>query len=361
MSNPIVNVLCYSYKGGSGRSTAAVNIAFELARQGNLVACLDMDIGAPGLHMILSEWNPGVEDLVKANDGRVGVQTFFNTPAPKARDIDELAPAMVCPTDKGYLSTCLAPVLPTSVEPAVKGQLLFVFCSTRERTITDLSGDALGQRQFMAKYKLLQQGLAERLAERARRAGSTDADRRPVYIVVDGPNGITPVSLQLLKGADLVLMFYRHSLQHVKGTAETARKIRAHLYPELQRRRLWILLIGSCVSESLVQALLRGGLEVEFPHGYESDLIKKFREIEKELRDLQQDYGEIRHLGAAICEDEVLKTLEQPLTRPGVDRRLLGHSEGGPSSEAVVRSFASIATEVVDYGNLVLRPQGVGR
>jgi hypothetical protein len=327
--NPLVNVLCYSYKGGSGRSTAAVNIAFELARQGHLVACLDLDIGAPGLHMILSEWNSGIKEYVKANDGGVGIQAFFNTPVPTTRDVVGLAPAMVFPADDRYLSSCLMPVLDSAETPETQGQLLFVFASTRERTITDLSGDALGQRQFMAKYKILQQGLADLLVERAERAGVKDASRRPVYVVVDGPNGITPVSLQLLKGADLVLMFYRHSLQHVKGTVETARKIRSHLFSEIQKRRLWILLVGSCVSESLVQALLRDDLLARTEDGYAKDMIGKFSDIEDELRRIQDDYGEVRHLGTAICEDEVLKALEQPLTSLGVPRWVLGHAGDG--------------------------------
>lgn len=41
----------YSYKGGVGRSLALANTAYELARQGNKVLILDLDLEAPGQHM----------------------------------------------------------------------------------------------------------------------------------------------------------------------------------------------------------------------------------------------------------------------------------------------------------------------
>ena len=49
----IPKIVAFSYKGGSGRSTAAYNIAGSLFRKGKKVVCLDMDFGAPGMHEIL--------------------------------------------------------------------------------------------------------------------------------------------------------------------------------------------------------------------------------------------------------------------------------------------------------------------
>lgn len=43
----------YSYKGGVGRTTALVHTAFHLARAGQRVAVVDMDVEAPGLHLLL--------------------------------------------------------------------------------------------------------------------------------------------------------------------------------------------------------------------------------------------------------------------------------------------------------------------
>lgn len=46
-------VVFYSYKGGVGRTTALVHTAFHLARAGQRVVLVDMDVEAPGLHLVL--------------------------------------------------------------------------------------------------------------------------------------------------------------------------------------------------------------------------------------------------------------------------------------------------------------------
>lgn len=46
-------VVFYSYKGGVGRTTALVHTAFHLARGGERVAVVDLDVEAPGLHKLL--------------------------------------------------------------------------------------------------------------------------------------------------------------------------------------------------------------------------------------------------------------------------------------------------------------------
>jgi len=42
----------YSYKGGTGRTTTLANVAVLLAQEGSHVACLDLDITAPGLDLV---------------------------------------------------------------------------------------------------------------------------------------------------------------------------------------------------------------------------------------------------------------------------------------------------------------------
>ena len=46
-------VVFYSYKGGVGRTTALVHTAFHLARSGERVVVVDLDVEAPGLHKLL--------------------------------------------------------------------------------------------------------------------------------------------------------------------------------------------------------------------------------------------------------------------------------------------------------------------
>ena len=42
-----VTALGWSYKGGSGRTTAALNTAYALATHGRKVVLVDIDVGAP--------------------------------------------------------------------------------------------------------------------------------------------------------------------------------------------------------------------------------------------------------------------------------------------------------------------------
>lgn len=46
-------IVFYSYKGGVGRTTALIHTAFHLARNGKRVVLVDMDVEAPGLHLVL--------------------------------------------------------------------------------------------------------------------------------------------------------------------------------------------------------------------------------------------------------------------------------------------------------------------
>lgn len=334
----LVNVVCYSYKGGSGRSTAAVNIAFALARQGKKVACVDLDIGAPGLHMIMKSWDKNCAELVDRNDGVVGVQDFLNRDEPREQDIDCLEAALF---DVGeYQGPAIAKTLRG-------GQLIFVFSSTRQRTLTDLTGRRVDVERFLEKYRILQEALARRL-------GATSA-RDEVYIVVDAPNGITPVSLPLLRCADLVLMFYRHSLQHVLGTIETAEKIRHYLAAEIERRFVRILLVGSCVPEHLIDSLSQHRAALPEWKIAEDALYNKFMQISGKLNDFANAHFTVRQLEGRIIEDEVLKILEQPLTDDGIHRIILDPNAdpNEMSSTRTIAKIAEIASEVIQYGDEV--------
>jgi len=51
------SVICfYSYKGGVGRTTALVQIAYNLAKQGRNLVLIDFDIEAPSFHLLFKEW-----------------------------------------------------------------------------------------------------------------------------------------------------------------------------------------------------------------------------------------------------------------------------------------------------------------
>ncbi len=58
----IKRVVFYSYKGGVGRTTALIQTAFQLARQGKRVVLVDMDVEAPGLQALLPPTGKPVDE-----------------------------------------------------------------------------------------------------------------------------------------------------------------------------------------------------------------------------------------------------------------------------------------------------------
>src|SRR5205085_2157376 len=64
-------LMFYSYKGGSGRTVAAANVAAALAKLGKKVAIIDMDFEAPGLQHVL-----GAEQTAQYKNGD-GIQQYL--------------------------------------------------------------------------------------------------------------------------------------------------------------------------------------------------------------------------------------------------------------------------------------------
>ena len=64
---------CYSYKGGSGRTTSAANIACALARKNHNVCIIDMDIEAGGMSVVL-----GVSP--EKSNHKSYIQDYLNNP-----------------------------------------------------------------------------------------------------------------------------------------------------------------------------------------------------------------------------------------------------------------------------------------
>jgi MinD-like ATPase involved in chromosome partitioning or flagellar assembly len=51
------SVICfYSYKGGVGRTTALLQVAYTLAAQGKNIVLIDFDIEAPSFHLLFKKW-----------------------------------------------------------------------------------------------------------------------------------------------------------------------------------------------------------------------------------------------------------------------------------------------------------------
>ena len=66
ISNRDYNVICfYSYKGGVGRTTALLQVAYALAQQGKNIVLIDFDIEAPSFHLLFKKWIDDPEAGIK--------------------------------------------------------------------------------------------------------------------------------------------------------------------------------------------------------------------------------------------------------------------------------------------------------
>jgi MinD-like ATPase involved in chromosome partitioning or flagellar assembly len=73
-------VTLYSYRGGTGKSTTAVNLARVLARRGERVAVVDTDLQSPAVHSLLNL--TGIPEWISFTDYLIGRCTLEDTIQP---------------------------------------------------------------------------------------------------------------------------------------------------------------------------------------------------------------------------------------------------------------------------------------
>ncbi len=176
----------YSYKGGSGRTVAAANVAAALTQLGNRVAIIDLDFEAPGLqHVFSAETTPqfktgvGIQHYLKAE---IDVHELLNDVAIDIFGQDGPLVRFDVPND---------------------ALLLYVMASTKVTRV-----DAQEPR-VAARMK----NLVEKIQE------LYDLD----YLVIDAASGIRETYSLAADVSNEMLVFFRWSTQHVEGTLRLVR------------------------------------------------------------------------------------------------------------------------------------------
>lgn len=173
--------MCYSYKGGSGRTVASGNIAAALAKQGKKVLIIDMDIEAPGLQNLFD-----VTDSEKYRK-RKGLQDYLK----RHLTLDEL-------DDFSLINLADEKDVKEPLKIPNEGSLRYLIATNRSTNVlTEISN--LPERMedlinfFSEKYYL-------------------------DYIVLDAASGIREAFTIALHVTDLLLIFFRWTRQHLEGT-----------------------------------------------------------------------------------------------------------------------------------------------
>lgn len=174
-------ITSFSFKGGAGRTVSAANIAAVLAARGNKVACVDLDIEAPGLHYVFE-----IEEYVESE--KQLLQYYLRG----TMSLEELL-------EGGFIDVSAArKQLSKDLYPIGRGGSLHYMGSRPEAATTDVVG-------YNIEYLLI--NLADELEGRG-------FD----FLIIDSPSGLGSLAAVAIDVADWVLWFLRLGIQHIKGT-----------------------------------------------------------------------------------------------------------------------------------------------
>ncbi len=325
-------ITCYSYKGGSGRSTAAVNIAGSLFRMGKKVACLDMDFGAPGLHEILittgsrgkkRDWepvHPRIKEAIDANGG-IGIHHFFNQSVSGKKFVAENGinfKNLYFPEDERNSTMFKGMKDAEAVSSSIKkGELIFFTASQKEKSIEPISGKHYDLESFKDRFCLMTAEVVkffyENDNEEKNRAPLTrdtfDAFYDDIYMICDSASGITANSLPVLNISNMILTFFRWSAQHLKGTQETCATLKRYLEERYVFGKVRMYKVGS------IKPIINVGNDEEKKNYGDVVLKKAAANIDEKLKELKLDI-DFKYLGD-IPEEESMKFFERIITLSG--------------------------------------------
>jgi MinD-like ATPase involved in chromosome partitioning or flagellar assembly len=189
----------HSYKGGTGKTTIAANLAALLAKKGYRVFLLDLDVYAPSLQAYFDK------------EPKRWINDFLNGTAEVGDVIMDLTPAI---EEVTYDSSN---TLKQKQKPKEKitGKLWVGFCSSRKEEIYKLEGG--GGKQDTSKIQLLRRFILLR----EQLISLHDAD----YIIIDTSPGIRYWSINALAVADTLFLTLKMGDLDIDGTRKMAEEI----------------------------------------------------------------------------------------------------------------------------------------
>jgi MinD-like ATPase involved in chromosome partitioning or flagellar assembly len=179
-------LMFYSYKGGSGRTVAAANVAAALTQLGKRVAIIDLDFEAPGLQHVLS-----AEGTAQFKSG-TGVQHYLKSEVDLHELVNEVAIDVFAKD---------GPLFKYDVPDGAL--LIYIMASTKVTRV-----DAQEPRV---------PALMKNLVGRLKDVYNLD------YLVIDAASGIRETYSLAADVSDEMLVFFRWSKQHVEGTLRLVR------------------------------------------------------------------------------------------------------------------------------------------
>jgi chromosome partitioning protein len=188
----------HSYKGGTGKTTIAANLAALLAKKGYRVFLLDLDVYAPSLQSYF--------DI----DPKRWINDFLNGTAEVGDIIMDVTSAIdeISPTNTYNKRSSLS-------QEKISGKLWVGFSSPKKEEIYRLEGG--GGKQESSKIQLLRRFILLR----EQLISLHDAD----YIIIDTSPGIRYWSINALAVADTLFLTLKMGDLDIEGTRKMAEEI----------------------------------------------------------------------------------------------------------------------------------------
>ena len=187
----------HSYKGGTGKTTLASNLAALLVRKGLRVCLLDLDVYAPSIQSYFGIRPPKwINDYLDSNG-----------------EVEEVMQDLTELVNKTNVTSGGVNDANSSNNFSTEGKLWVGFSSAKKEEIQKLEGGAgTGNRkQFLRKFMLLREQLVS----------DYDAD----YIIVDTSPGIRQWSINVLAVADILLLTLKMGDLDVDGTKKIVEEV----------------------------------------------------------------------------------------------------------------------------------------
>ena len=214
----------HSYKGGTGKTTLAANLAALLARKGFRVFLLDLDVYAPSLQTYFE-----IEPDRWVND--------FLTGDTELKDIIVDLTSVVAGNDNNNVSSSSG-----STSSSTNGKLWLGFSNPKKEEIYKLEGGKQEKVQFLRRFIVMREQLF--------------SDLKADYVIIDTSPGIRYWSINALAIADILFLTLKSGDLDIAGTKKMVGEIYSS-FTKFGAKPYLILnkVAGYCVPHSSVQTM----------------------------------------------------------------------------------------------------------
>ena len=298
----------HSYKGGTGKTTLAANLAALLARKGFRVFLLDLDVYAPSLQTYFE-----IEPDRWVND--------FLTGDTELKDIIVDLTSVVAGNDIIIMSVALQ-VVPSS---STNGKLWLGFSNPKKEEIYKLEGGKQEKVQFLRRFIVMREQLF--------------SDLKADYVIIDTSPGIRYWSINALAIADILFLTLKSGDLDIAGTKKMVGEIYSS-FTKFGAKPYLILnkVAGYCVPHSSVQTMeqhstsgMGGTLSTS------TIVVQQEQEKESSIDALSRETG-INVISAMPCYCDIQFSKKEYLTVLRYPQHLFSNKIEGLSQESQIQA-----------------------